>query len=135
MVGVLVVRLSITLPDDLAKNLDDYVREFGLESRSKAVSDAVRAYLAERVLPEGEVFALLVYAYNPARGETVRRLITTQHEYHDEIQASAHVHARENLCVEVAFFEGVSKRLKKLVGELERIPGVITVRVVSVLKK
>ncbi len=126
----MVVRLSITLPDEVAESLDKYVREFNIQSRSKAISDALRAYLAERALPKGEVFAVLVYAYNPSRGETVRRIITTQHGYHDEIVASAHVHLDEDACIEVAFFQGKSDDLKRLVGELERIPGVSTVRVV-----
>ena len=127
----MVVRISVTLPDDLAEELDRHVRKTALLSRSKVIADAVRAYLAERELPEGRVFAVLVYAFDPARGDTVRRLINTQHRYHDEITASAHVHAGERECVEVAFFEGDSSSLRRLVSELEKIPGVATVRIVS----
>jgi len=126
----MVVRISITLPDDVAERLDEHVKRIGVASRSKVIADAVRAYLAERVLPKGDVFAVVVYAYNPARGDTVRRLIITQHRYHDEITASAHVHAGEKECIEVAFFEGAADRLRKLIGELEEIPGVATVRIV-----
>lgn len=126
----MVVRISITLPDDVAERLDEHVRRIGVASRSKVITDAIRAYLAERVLPKGDVFAVVVYAFNPARGDTVRRLIITQHRYHDEITASAHVHASEKECIEVAFFEGAADKLSKLIGELERIPGVATVRIV-----
>jgi len=126
----MVVRISITLPDNVAERLDEHVKRIGVASRSKVIADAIRAYLAERVLPKGDVFAVVVYAYNPARGDTVKRLIITQHRYHDEVAASAHVHASERECVEVAFFEGSTDRLSRLIGELERIPGVATVRIV-----
>ena len=42
-----VVRLGVTFPPDLLKDFDDIIAKMGYESRSKAIQDAVRAFISE----------------------------------------------------------------------------------------
>jgi CopG family nickel-responsive transcriptional regulator len=43
-----VTRFGITFPPELLKDFDAIIAKMGYESRSKAIQDAVRLYVAER---------------------------------------------------------------------------------------
>ena len=42
-----IVRVGVTFPPDLLKDFDDIIAKMGYESRSKAIQDAVRAFISE----------------------------------------------------------------------------------------
>ena len=127
----MVIRTCITIPEELFDKLRKLSERSGV-SRSKIISEALRLYLAEEIEFEKEVAAIIIYSYNPHRGETVKRLIETQHEMHDEVPLSFHIHVSEERCMEAALFRGAGKKLNEIADKLSKIPGVHVVKAVKI---
>jgi len=45
-----IVRVGVTFPPELLKDLDETIEEMGYESRSKAIQDAVTSFVTEQRL-------------------------------------------------------------------------------------
>ena len=64
--------------------------------------------------------------------EEVKRLIEAQHEMHDEVPLSFHIHVSEERCMEAALFRGMGQELNKIMDKLSKIPGVHVVKAVKI---
>ena len=102
-------RVTITLDEDLMKELDGCVAERGYQNRSEAVRDLVRAGLRQ-TMPEiggkGDCVAALVYVYDHHVRELAKRLTQAFHSHHVLSLASLHVHLDEENCMEVSVLKG-----------------------------
>jgi CopG family transcriptional regulator, nickel-responsive regulator len=121
-----VVRFSISLPTELANQLDQTVEQRGYKNRSQAVAEMVRAQLVEhRGTNEAESMAgtiSLVYDYRKRNLQAT--LSEIQHKYYLMIVASMHVHLEQNHYLEVLLVQGPVKQLRSLVDEFATCKGV-----------
>ena len=102
-------RVTITLDDDLLKDLDRCAATRGYQNRSEAVRDLVRAGLQQtRPATEGksDCVAALVYVYDHHVRELAKRLTQAFHSHHVLSLASLHVHLDEKYCMEVSVLKG-----------------------------
>ena len=102
-------RVTITLDDDLMKDLDRTVRTRGYQNRSEAVRDLVRAGLRQTMPDAGgneNCIAALVYVYDHHVRELAKRLTQAFHSHHVLSLASLHVHLDEENCMEVSVLKG-----------------------------
>jgi CopG family nickel-responsive transcriptional regulator len=122
-----IVRVGVTFPPDLLKELDELLEEIGYESRSKAIQDAVRALVSEhRGLREhrGTRVGVLALLYDHEVRGLDAALIDAQHEYADVIYSSMHVHLSERDCLEAIAVRGEADTIRKLTEELKTKRGV-----------
>ncbi len=102
-------RVTITLDEDLMKDLDRCMASRGYQNRSEAVRDLVRAGLRQ-TMPEaggnGNCVAALVYVYDHHVRELAKRLTQAFHSHHVLSLASLHVHLDEENCMEVSVLKG-----------------------------
>ena len=102
-------RVTITLDEDLMRDLDRCMKSRGYQSRSEAVRDLVRAGLRDTTVgaaDEKDCIATLVYVYDHHTRELSKRLTNAFHHHHGLSLASLHVHLDEQNCMEVSVLRG-----------------------------
>jgi CopG family nickel-responsive transcriptional regulator len=87
------MRTSFNISDDLLAEFDQVWNEQNLESRSRAVREAMQEYIEAHARLEaatGEVVALVGFDYR--HDEVIQALHSVQHEYQDTILNTSHTH-------------------------------------------
>ena len=121
-----VKRISITLPEEVLRDLDEVMKMIGAQNRSKVISNAIISYISATrwMLGEGLVSGSITLIYDHERGDAVRKITRIQHEFTNIIKATIHVHLSERLCLEIISVVGEVEKLKNLLNELREIKAV-----------
>jgi len=126
-----IVRVGVTFPPELLKELDETVKEMGYESRSKAIQDAVTFFITEqRVLhkQKGRKAGVLVMVYDHDIRGLEDDLIEHQHQHREVINAVLHVHLSDKECLEAVAVKGEAEDIRELAKELATRKGVKQLR-------
>ncbi len=126
-----IVRVGVTFPPELLKELDETIDMMGYDSRSKAIQDSVRSFVAEQKwLREqmGTKVGVLVMVYDHEVGGLETALTNTQHKHSHVICSSMHVHLSERECLETIAVKGDVDEIKSLAQELTTKRGVKQVK-------
>ncbi len=103
-------RVTITLDEELAAEIDRLVKARGYQGRSEAIRDLAREGLrqiaAEDPERTGDCLAALVYVYDHESRALAERLTHTFHEHHDLSVSALHVHLDHDMCLEVNVLRG-----------------------------
>jgi CopG family nickel-responsive transcriptional regulator len=102
-------RVTITIDDDLAEDLDRFMAGRGYANRSEAIRDLARSGLqqaATEVAGARPCVAALVYIYDHEARELPKRLTRDFHERHDLAHTTLHVHLDHESCLEVTVLKG-----------------------------
>jgi CopG family nickel-responsive transcriptional regulator len=126
-----IVRVGITFPPELLKELDEIIEDMGYESRSKAIQDAVASFITEQRLlrkEEGKKAGVLVMVYDHDVKGLEDDLIESQHHHRNIINSVLHVHLSDKECLEAVAVKGEAEDIRKLAQELATKKGVKQVR-------
>jgi CopG family nickel-responsive transcriptional regulator len=126
-----IVRVGVTFPPELLKDLDEIIDDIGYESRSKAIQDAVTAFVTEQKLlkkEKGKKAGVLVMVYDHDVKGLEDDLIEAQHHHRNVINSVLHVHLSEKECLEAVAVKGEAEDIRKLAQELATRKGVKQVR-------
>ena len=102
-------RITITVDDELAAELDRFMGVRGYANRSEAIRDLARSGLQQaetEVAGRRPCVAALVYVYDHEARELPKRLTRSYHDHHDLAQATLHVHLDDASCLEVTVLKG-----------------------------
>ncbi|MBI3701346.1 MAG: nickel-responsive transcriptional regulator NikR [Afipia sp.] len=103
-------RITITLDDDLLKEIDAMVGEHGYQNRSEVIRDLARGGLAQRSEEAGTknsaCVGALVYVYDHSARNLSQRLVDSAHHHHDIAVSTMHVHLDDDSCLEVTALKG-----------------------------
>ena len=109
-------RITITLDNDLLKEIDAMVGEHGYQNRSEVIRDLARGGLAQRKEEvenkNGACVGALVYVYDHNARNLSHRLIESAHHHHDIAVATMHVHLEDDSCLEVTALKGSRDDIK-----------------------
>ncbi len=121
-----VTRLSVSLPSGLLPQLDEMVREKGYNNRSLAVADMIRDRLVEhrQQLGAEEIAGTITLVYDHHKQHVQATLTDIQHDHHDAIITTTHVHLDHHNCLEVLVVRGQAAVVKKIADELISSKGV-----------
>ncbi len=122
------MRTSLAVPEADLERFDATWRAEGLDSRSRAIREAMAEYVERHQIleaKEGTVVGALVFDYE--HEAVIERLHDAQHDYQDVIVATSHAHHGE-WCLETLFVDGEADRIRGLVYELKDFDGVRRVR-------
>jgi CopG family nickel-responsive transcriptional regulator len=121
-----VVRLTVSLPHQLAGELDKMVTQKGYDNRSLAVADMIRDQLVEHRQNHGdsEIAGTITLVYDHHKQNVQSVLTDIQHDCHDLIISTMHVHLDHHNCLEVLAVRGKAKLIKKIADELIAAKGV-----------
>jgi CopG family nickel-responsive transcriptional regulator len=126
-----IIRVGVTFPPELLRDLDVVITDVGYKSRSKAIHDAVRAFVNEQKWladAEGKKVGSITMIYNHEMRQLESDLTDTQHQFESIIYASMHVHLSEAKCLETIAVRGKAEKIKRLVEKLKARRGVEEVR-------
>ena len=126
-----IVRVGVTFPPELLKDLDEIIDDIGYESRSKAIQDAVTSFVTEQRLlnkEKGKKAGVLVMVYDHDVKGLEDELIEAQHHHRNVINSVLHVHLSEQECLEAVAVKGEAEDIRKLAQELATRKGVKQVR-------
>ncbi|MDO5652644.1 MAG: nickel-responsive transcriptional regulator NikR [Brachymonas sp.] len=113
-------RFTISLEESLAQQFDQLVIDQGYQNRSEAVRDLLRQKLTHVNLEQDQApfcVASLSYVYNHDARDLAERLMVYQHNYHDVVVVTTHVHLDHDNCLETTLLRGPTERVRKF-GEL-----------------
>ncbi|MDH5268028.1 MAG: nickel-responsive transcriptional regulator NikR [Candidatus Bathyarchaeota archaeon] len=130
-----IVRVGVTFPPELLRELDETISKMGYDSRSKAIQDSVRSFIAEQKWlreQKGTKVGVLVMVYDHEVKELETTLTNTQHKHSRVICSSMHVHLGERECLETIAVKGDIKEIKSLTQELTTKRGVKQVKLTIV---
>lgn len=120
-------RFTISLSDDLAAEFDQWIQARGYSNRSEAVRDLLRKEIETKRLVQDQAIhsiATLSYVYNHHERNLAERLTNLQHEAHDLVVSSMHVHLDHDDCLETLFLRGLTQQIRNLTDKLSAETGV-----------
>jgi len=123
--------VSITLPSELLKKFDEFIKTRGYYSRSEAFRDAIRNLIAEAEVASfkgGRVATTIMITCDYARKDVDRRVSELRHEFDDVVIENVHRHIEEKYCLEIFIAEGTLKRILDLVGRIRGMRGILQVK-------
>ena len=121
-----VIRFTVSVPQTLAKQLDRMTREKGYDNRSLAVADMIRDQLVEHHQNYGnrDIAGTITLVYDHHKQHVQAALTDIQHDHHDVIISTLHVHLDHDNCLEVLAVRGKARTIKKIADELIAAKGV-----------
>lgn len=121
-----VTRFSISLPAELAGQLQRMAKEKGYDNRSLAVADMIRAHLVEHQQQFGdkEIAGTITLLYDHHKQHVQAALTDIQHDHHEVIIATLHVHLDHHNCLEILAVRGKAALIKRIADELIAAKGV-----------
>lgn len=118
-------RISITIEPELLAQLDAHIAEHGLNNRSEAIRDLVRARLTEALPDDERVTASLTVVYDHHQRALADRLTETAHDHHDIVLSTLHVHLDRDRCLELTALRGTRAELRHYADSVTGIKGVL----------
>jgi CopG family nickel-responsive transcriptional regulator len=119
-------RFGVSMEDELLTRFDELIAARGYGSRSEAIRDLVRRELVseEWADPKAEVVGTITLVYEHHEHELAKVLPDLQHQYHDCVICSTHIHMDAHNCLEVIIVRGVSSKVKLIANTLLSTRGV-----------
>jgi CopG family nickel-responsive transcriptional regulator len=119
-------RFTISLPPTLLKQLDGMAHEKGYDNRSLAVADMIRDRLIEHRQKSGseDIAGTITLVYDHHKPHLQASLTDIQHDHHDAILSTVHVHLDHHNCLEVLLVRGKARIVRKIADELIAAKGV-----------
>lgn len=123
------MRTSLNVPAGTLEEFDETWQAEGIETRSRAVREAMAEYVERhRSLEALSGTAVAVIAFDYELSTVADELHRIQHGYEDVVGASSHVH-HGGWCLEAVFCHGGAARIRELVYELRDFDAVGRVNV------
>jgi CopG family nickel-responsive transcriptional regulator len=119
-------RIGVSLTTDLLEPFDALCGRKGYRTRSEAVRDLIRKAIVDDMWEEaqGEHAGTLTLVYDHHKHDVARRLLDLQHENHDIIVTTMHVHLDHDNCLEILVLKGEADRVRGLAELLMACRGV-----------
>lgn len=128
-------RITITIDDQLAQEIDKRAQARGYQNRSETVRDLVRAGIAHtraEVPAKSQCVASVIYVYDQGTRELPKRLANAYQHQHDLSVATMRVALDHDSCMEVAVLKGKTAEVERFAGEIVAERGVRHGRVVLI---
>jgi CopG family transcriptional regulator, nickel-responsive regulator len=119
-------RFGVSMDGELLEAFDQRIQQAGYANRSEAIRDIVRDYLVAQEIqsPSAPVIGTVTIVYDHHARQLGDRLTDLQHDHHDAIRCSTHVHLDAHNCVEVIVLSGASALVKEIAENLISTRGV-----------
>ena len=119
------VRFGISLEKELLGKFDRLIRGKNYPNRSEAFRDLIRENLVKKEWMDGEeVAGAITIVYNHHRRELVNKLTDIQHDFHELIVSSQHIHLDKDNCFEIIAVKGEPKKIEELTFKMKSTKGV-----------
>lgn len=119
-------RFTVSLPPVLMEQLDTMTTEKGYTNRSLAIADMIRDQLVEHRQKHSneDIAGTITLVYDHHKMHVQETLTDIQHDHHDVILSTVHVHLDHHNCLEVLIVRGKAGLIKRIADELIAAKGV-----------
>jgi CopG family nickel-responsive transcriptional regulator len=120
-------RITISVDEKLASEFDALIKKRGYTSRSEAMRDLLRRDIeANRVAYEAKSYCVanLSYIYDHHARDLAERLMAAQHEHHDMVVSTMHVHLDHEHCLESVILKGPTAAVRSFAAATQAERGV-----------
>jgi len=119
------VRFGVSLEEELLKKFDKHIKKWKYTNRSEAIRDLIRNELVLEEWEAGkEITGSVTLVYNHHKRELVNNLVDIQHDCHEIILSTQHIHLDHNNCLEIIIVKGKPQQIQELYGKLKSAKGV-----------
>ena len=120
-------RITISVDEKLAEEFDALIKKRGYTSRSEAMRDLLRRDVeANRIAYEQKSYCVanLSYVYDHHSRDLAERLMAAQHEHHDMVVSTMHVHLDHRHCLETMILKGPTAAVRSFANRMQAERGV-----------
>jgi CopG family transcriptional regulator, nickel-responsive regulator len=119
-------RFSVSLPTQLVDAFDESIEAKGYATRSEAIRDLMRQHLIDEQweTTAGPVIGTVTIVYDHETRELSHVLGSLQHEHHESIACTTHVHVDAHHCLEVIVVRGSAEEVRAIADRLISTRGV-----------
>lgn len=110
-----VKRFGVSLEEDILARLDRLVQKSKFPNRSQAIRYLIKDTLVEEKIDSNKIVAgAIVIVYDHHKRELNNKLMNVQHDYHELVLSTQHVHLEHDLCLETIAVKGNAQKLTEL---------------------
>jgi len=128
------MRVGISLPENLLNKFDEIINQRGYSSRSEGVRDAIRSYIVNFEWMsdvQGERVGVITIVYSHSQRGLEDNLTEIQHDFGSLIQSSLHIHLDQDNCLEVVVLRGEGQEVRKAAERMMSLKGVKHVKLTT----
>lgn len=121
------MRIGVSLPDNLLTKFDNIIEERGYSSRSEGIRDAIRSYINHYEWMndiKGRRIGTISLVYDHTKRGLSNMMAEIQHEHSAIIKTSIHIHLDHDNCLEVVVLDGDGREIKSLAEKIISLNGV-----------
>ena len=121
-----ITRFGVSIKPELLDKFDKNSKKKGYNNRSEALRDIIRKSIIKEdtIAPNSEVMGTLTMIYDHHEGTLTNKLLDLQHEHHNEILSTTHIHMDHHNCLEVLVLKGKTGEIKKLADNIKALKGI-----------
>ncbi|NQT26271.1 nickel-responsive transcriptional regulator NikR [candidate division KSB1 bacterium] len=121
-----IARFGISMDESLLARFDKYIGEKEYANRSEAIRDLVREKLVQDEWQDSEKLTVgtITLIYDHHQRDLTDKLTRHQHDEHDVVISSMHVHLDHHNCLEVLAVRGKPSTIQKIADKLISTKGV-----------
>ncbi len=121
-----ITRFGVSIEPELLNKFDKIIKKEGYNNRSEAIRDLIRKDIVSDTIqqPDSEVIGTLTMIYDHHIGNLTNQLLDIQHDHHNEILNTTHIHIDHDTCLEVLIIKGKISNVKKLADNIKSLKGI-----------
>ncbi len=121
-----VERFGVSMNAQLLDSFDRLIAEQGYSNRSEALRDIIRNYMIESQWESGDVDVIgtVTIVFDHHTRDLSDTLTDLQHDHHDEIICTTHVHLDHHNCLETVVMKGKAGNVRSIAERLISTRGV-----------
>ena len=119
-------RIGVAIDSDLLAKFDELISSRGYTNRSEAFRDMIRDELVQKSWesPDSQVVGTVTMVYDHHVRMLNEKLTDLQHDYHEQILSTLHVHLDHDNCLEVIVVKGKASAVQAIANKLISTKGV-----------
>jgi CopG family transcriptional regulator, nickel-responsive regulator len=120
-----VKRFGVSLEEDILNALDELVIRNKFPNRSQAIRNLIKGSLVTEKVNKNKIVAgAIVIVYDHHKRELNNNLMNVQHDFHELILSTQHVHLAHDLCMETIAVKGKAQSLLILADKIIATKGI-----------
>ncbi|MBN1653886.1 MAG: nickel-responsive transcriptional regulator NikR [Deltaproteobacteria bacterium] len=120
-----VTRFSVSIETDLLNRFKSLTKKRGYQNRSEALRDVMReALVREEWAKDDEIIGTITIVYDHHKRDLTERLTAVQHDHHEIVLATTHIHLDHDNCMEMIAVKGRASTVQKVADALVGSRGV-----------
>ncbi len=120
------VRFSVSIEKPLYNLMQKLVAKNRYANRSEFIRDLIRKrFVEEEWKSNEEAIGTVTLIFDHHKRQLSERLLDLQHDHHQNILATTHVHLDHDMCVETILVKGRAREIEKLTNLLRREKGIL----------